>query len=199
MENIKYLGDGLRKIPTPYGMGGSSYKMKKNAQVWSLDVIVGVTIFTIAMVLFYVYTINLSGDTESKSQDLSTDAEFFSSNLLSEGSPLNWNETNVLVPGILTGVEINQTKLDNLFNITNSSYPDGYQRMLSLMGTRFDFYFYLNDPVQVASVYIDGIGKQGVNRTNLQEVENPANVIRIERFTVYQDKPTKLTLLLWDK
>ena len=177
--------------------------MNKKAQVWSLDVIMGIVIFMVAIVIFYVYTINLSEDTESKSQDLDTDAEFFSSNLLSEGSPRNWNITNALIPGVMTGVEINQTKLDNLYNLTYSDYPQGYQRLIIMVGTRFDFYFYLNDKMTInitaSTIEVDGIGKLNVNRTNLQEIENPSNVVKFERFTVYQKKPTKLILLLWDK
>ncbi|MBI2449632.1 hypothetical protein HYV49_05030 [Candidatus Pacearchaeota archaeon] len=176
----------------------------KKAQVWSLDIIVGVTIFIIAIIIFYIYTINLSDEAESSSEDLSIDADFIASNILSEGSPSNWNKTNVLIPGILTGFEINQTKLDELYNLTYSNYPEGYRKVSSLIGNRFDFYFYFNNEMNIllpngSTIIPDGIGKLYVNRTNLVELENPANIAKIERFTAYQKKPTKLTLIIWNK
>lgn len=178
--------------------------MKKQAQVWSLDITVALVIFLSAMIMFYVYTINLSQDTESKSDEMRTDLEFFSSNILSEGSPKGWNTTNVFIPGISSHYEINQTNLNFLYNLTYSGYPASYERVMSLLGTRFNFYFYFNDKMNITlpsgtEIQIDGIGKIGVNRTNITAAENPSNIVKIERFTVYQKKPTKLTLLFWSK
>lgn len=169
---------------------------QKKAQVWSLDVIIGVTLFLSALLLFYVYGVNMSSENQETAKELEEDGKFVSSNLLSEGSPRNWNDTNVQVPGIANKNRINQTKLELLY-ILNSQ---DYNRTRRLLNTRFDFYlFFSSANMTVSGSPVDGIGKPGINRETISSLENPRNIMKTSRYVIYNNEPTVMYLYLWEK
>ncbi len=168
--------------------------MNHKAQVWSLDAIIGVTIFTSAIILFYVYAVNFSDDAQVALTEMQNDGKFVSSNLLSEGSPRNWNLTHVEVPGISNRNRINQTKLDLLYLVNQD-----YNKTKRLLNTRFDYYFFFNQPLTANNTLLDGIGKPGLNRTTIISIENPRNIVKTQRYVIYQNEPAVLTLYLWEK
>ncbi len=169
--------------------------MNTKAQVWSLDVIIGVTLFLSAIILFYVYAINFSDEAQEKAQDLENDGKFVSSNLLSEGSPSDWNLTHVDVPGIANKNRINQTKLDLLYLLNSQDYNTTKR----LLNTRFDFYLFFTQPLTANGTQIDGIGKPGLNRTTVITLEDPKNIIKTLRYVIYQNEPTVMNLYVWEK
>lgn len=168
--------------------------MNTKSQVWTLDVVIGVTLFLAALVLFYVYTINFSDQAKTTAQELENDGKFVSSNLLSEGSPKDWNLTNVKVPGISNNNRINQTKLDLLYQLNQD-----YNKTKRLLNTRFDFYLFFTQSMKANGTQIDGIGKPSLNRTTILTLENPTNIGKTSRYIIYQNEPTIMTLYLWEK
>ncbi|MBI2449633.1 hypothetical protein HYV49_05035 [Candidatus Pacearchaeota archaeon] len=152
----------------------------KKAQVWSLDIIVGVTIFIIAIIIFYIYTINLSDEAESSSDDLNIDADFISSNILSEGSPRNWNKTNVLIPGIVTDNKINETKLVALAQLSK----DNYDKSRQLLGTKYDYFVFLENK--------DGLVYFGKNQCGIGSAKATEQNISIFKVAYYIGKEKQI-------
>ncbi len=82
--------------------------------------------------------------------------------------------------GILTGNQVNQSKLNSF----NSTY---YQKRYALGATR-EFYFTMDD------MEINGVSTLYVgNKTS-----NPDNEIQITRITIYENKPVKFQLRIWE-
>lgn len=170
--------------------------ISKKAQGWGLDVIMAVSIFTIGLVAFYIYSLNSPGEAKEKLETLSYDGKILANTVLSEGSPINWDETNVVKIGILTDNKINETKLQNFYELAK----DNYQETKSKFDISYDYYFYLNDEMDIngdGSLIIDGIGKPEINRDDT--FTNAKNLVKITRYTVYKNKPMAAYFYIWEE
>jgi len=157
----------------------------KKAQVWGMDLIVAVIIFLVGLIVAYVYAINFLNEAQENFDELFYDGNLISSLILSDGTPKNWVPTNVEIPGIISDNKINQTKLDNFYAFSQENYTG----LRKLLGTKYEFYFNFTY-IKISGIgTINGIGKP---------IENPKNLVRIERFTIYENKPTKFTLFMWN-
>lgn len=162
----------------------SIHKSRKG-QVWGLDLMFGVIIILAGIISVYLYAINLFGSSETSLNEMHYDANLVSSQILSEGYPVNWTEADVKIPGILTDNKINQTKLDQFYFFSENDY----EALKSILGTTYDFYFNFSD-LQITGVgAISGIGL---------EIDNPENLIFLERYTIYQNKLTRFDLYIWE-
>ncbi|MBN2112077.1 hypothetical protein JW707_03175 [Candidatus Woesearchaeota archaeon] len=152
---------------------------KKKAQVWYLDFMVGLIIFTIMVVVYYQYSGNFSGEDESDWEEMMVDSNSISSSLMSAGLPSNWTEGNVTLLGITDGkYRINETKL---WQFENMSYADAK----NLFRTRFDFYFFLED----------------ANGTKHHEAGLSPNsskfLVATTRFVIYNSSINRAVIHLW--
>ncbi len=147
----------------------SSIKNKK-AQGWSLDLIIAGLIFLAGVITLYVYAINYTSQSQKNLDEL-----FYEGNLASE---LILSEEDF---GILTDNRVNQTKLDD--------YYLNYSSKKAMSGLTHDFYFIMDD-LTANGNSVDYIGK--MNTTNTE------SLIQITRITIYQEKPTKFQLYVWE-
>jgi len=171
-------------------------EMNKKAQVWSIDLAVGLIIFLVGVLILFFYAMNLRGGSSEILDDLFLTGNSLANNLLSEGSPTNWTETNVVFPGLLSennGNKINQTKLQYLYNLNQD-----YANLKKILKTKYDFYIYFSEQMIIEGGAIDGIGKPGVDRDNIVSIENPKNLVKIERVSVYNNNPIILNIYLWN-
>ena len=164
----------------------STRKIKKikKAQIWGFDLVIAVTIFLIGVVAAYIYAINFVSESQETLDALFYDGNLISSLILSYGTPENWNLNNVEIPGILTNKKINQTKLENFYELDKTNY----QNLKKLLGTKNEFYFNFTG-MEILGQQIEGIGKFPTEQKNL---------VKIERFTIYNEKPVKFALLMWN-
>ena len=154
--------------------------MDKKAQAWGFDVMIASIIFVAGITTFYFYAINQPGEAKGILEELSYEGSIIAENLLSEGFPENWNSDNVIKIGITTDNRINETKLGRFINLTNSSYD----KTKSLFNIKFDYY-----------VTISG---SGLGEIGLPNSTDPDSLIKIDRLTIYQEKPVTLTVNIWD-
>ena len=158
--------------------------MTKNAQGWGFDILIASMLFLLAIILFYFYTLNNSPESEETYQALSYDGDIIADVLLSPGYPENWDSSNVITPGILTGNKINDTKLENFYNLAQTNY----EKSKSLFNTRYNYYVNLSVPI-IINTQIDGIGNKPVE---------PKNLIKTTRFTIYNNTLVSLNVYIWD-
>ena len=151
----------------------------KKAQAWGTDLVIAFTIFSFSIIFFYFYSFNYSSETEDILELLTYEGNFIADSLLSPGYPNPWDESNVLEIGITTNGKINQTKLNTFYEFTQNDY----EKTKRVFGTKYDYYFLMEDPINST---LEGIGKPGINSTNLEAL----NLMKITRFTIYQNKPT---------
>ncbi len=150
----------------------------KRGQTWGFDLVIAVILFTIGVIGIYLYAINFSGGS-SELGYLFQQADSSSSLILSEGTPPNWTTSKVNVPGIITNNRINQTKLLYFSNLINTT--ERYEQSKKLLNLDYDYYFNFSD--------FEGLGRAPENQTDL---------IKIERVTIYKNKPVKFSVYIWE-
>ena len=158
--------------------------MRTRAQMWGMDLMIAIAIFSIGAVAFYFYSVSYTSE-ESIIENLNYDGNIIADSLLSQGYPSNWTESNVIVSGITNEGKINQTKLEQFYNLSTSDY----YRTKNLFNSRYDFWIYLSADVEINSMVIEGIGKKPINYENL---------IKITKVIIYNNKPETLTLQIWN-
>jgi hypothetical protein len=169
--------------------------LTKRGQMWSMDLVIAIIIFFVGIVFLYMYAVNISEKSQETMDSLNYDGNTISNFILSEGYPENWNKTNFSIPGILTNGKINQTKLDSFYTISQENYTG----IRNNFNTYYDFYFYFpNSTMMINGVERDGIGNPNINRNTISTVYNPDNLIRITRFTIYNNKVVKFYLYIWE-
>lgn len=161
-------------------------KKEKKAQVWGLDLIIAVFIFSIGITVFLIYSINYSEEAADTFENLRYDGERIMQTLLLEGSPKDWSESDVARIGILSNNRINETKLERFYNLAQSQYSVSKL----LMNTRYDYYFFLDENMEINGKEVAGIGNANFN--------NSTNIISITRFVIYREKPTTAYLYIWE-
>ena len=157
----------------------------KRGQAWGFDLAVAGVIFVVAVVLFYLYTLNFSSGSDDVAANLNYEARILSDSLLSEGFPLDWNENNVAEIGILSVGKVNNTKVKNFYDLSQNDY----QRTKNLFNVANDYYAYFDEVIEVDGTQINGIG--------LQE-SNPDNLVKISRIVIHDNKIKTLHVKVWN-
>jgi hypothetical protein len=113
-------------------------KKRRKGQVWSMDFIIAVSMFTIAIVLYFKYAGSTFDERQLEIDELSLDARSIAGSLLTPGYPHDWNSTDVIRIGISDdGHAINETKLSRFLNLSSSNYSG----TKGLFGTTYNFHF----------------------------------------------------------
>ncbi len=161
----------------------------KRSQAWGIDLMVAIGIFSVAIVVFFVYSMNQTNEARDTLEDLLYDGKTISNSLLSEGSPKDWNSDNVIKLGILDEGKINNTKLERFYDLSLSDYA----RTKTLFKIRTDYYFFLDEEMIIDGEDVVGIGKPGFDIEDIDE----ENIIKIKRFVIYNDKPVNAYFYVW--
>lgn len=164
--------------------------MKTKAQIWGLDLMVAIIIFVIGIITFYLYSLNYPSQAEDNLNQLFYEGDLVLSNILSEGYPENWNSESVIRLGILSNNQINNTKLEQFYNLASSNY----QKTRTTLNTKYDYYFFLSKNFVINSQQVSGIGKPGIDPENIQA----SNLIKITRAAVYNKEPVTAYLYIWE-
>jgi len=164
--------------------------MNKKAQAWGMDLAVAAAIFSLGIVTFYIYTLNSSTETEEGLDKLVYQAEVVASQLFSEGSPANWNSSNVIRIGILTDSKVDEDKLIELYELVNSDY----KRTQRLFNTEYGYYIEFSHPLEAGEYSISGVGDPAIN--SIEDVSS-TNLIKVTRFTSYKGDLVTVYVYLW--
>ncbi len=161
-------------------------RKNNKGQVWGLDLMMASIIMIVGIIAIYIYAINFSNTSENILEEMFYQGNLVSSLILSEGSPENWTDENMEIPGILSNNKINQTKLNLFYNITNNNSE--YKNIKRILVSSYDFYFNFTN-METHGNPISGIGKIP---------DNPENLVKVERITIYKNKPTKFSIYMWN-
>ncbi|MCK4997646.1 hypothetical protein KAS08_05050 [Candidatus Pacearchaeota archaeon] len=165
----------------------------KHAQIWGLDIMVGLSLFLIGIMIFFTYTLNYSEETSETFDLLFYDGKILANNLMSEGYPQDWNSSTAIILGLTTDNRINETKLTNLYDMIYTE--NNYTKTKGLSNTIYDYYFFFDDNMTIYGNPVEGIGKPGVTKNNI----NSKNLVKITRFTICQNKTLPLYLYIWEE
>jgi hypothetical protein len=167
------------------------YKLHANnhAQAWGLDLIIATVIFISAILIFFLFTLNSSSEEKEIFAQMTETAEIISDNLLLDGSPSNWNDTNVIKIGISSNNKINDTKLEKFYNLTNTTI--GYSKSQSIFVTKFNYFINFSEPIIIQGNTVVGVGRPYWETSS-------ENVIKTSRFTIYKNKPVTMYVNIWN-
>jgi len=158
----------------------------KKSQAWGIDLIIAFTIFSIGIVFFYFYALNNPNEAKENIETLSYEGKVVAASILSEGHPTDWNSDNVIKIGILNNNKINEAKLEMFYNLAETDYAG----TKIIFNTRYDYYFFLDEPMIINAQQVEGIGLPP---------SEPKNLIKITRFTIYQNKSVTVYLYIWEQ
>ena len=164
----------------------TSKKMQdKKAQAWGFDLFAAIIIFLFGILFFYFYTINYSNSGEENFSVLQREGETIADSLLSEGSPQNWNKTNLVRIGLITDGKINDTKLQHFYELAR----DNYALTKSLFRVNDDYYVSFQEPVNINSSSVEFIGQQPASEEN---------IVKISRIVVYNNSIKTMNVHVWN-
>lgn len=155
--------------------------MNKKGQAWVQDAIMSIIIMIIIFSIFLTGYFNISKK-NGNFDTVDSDNRIISEYLMLEGTPIDWNETNVLRIGILNeDYSLNETKLEKFYNITITDYD----RSREFLNTKSDYIvFFTDDNDTLLNLSNDFfIGKNGINNTNIQDMDF-SHIVKTERFLV---------------
>ncbi len=153
-------------------------------QIWSIDLIIAVTIFLTGIIFFYVYTLNYGNDADTTLVEMQYDAEHIADIVRSAGYPKNWSPGEVNIPGIIDEGHINESKLSKLALLTEQDY----QRTKALFATSYNWFINFSEPMIIGNVTYASIG---------QTSTNPTELFRVQRITIYRNKPVIMNIYIW--
>jgi hypothetical protein len=122
------------------------------------------------------------------------DAVYLSDSLLSEGYPLNWTDSGVIMPGIAENNRINMTKLSNFTELD-------YYNAKTLLHVTSDFIFFIRNNTAIMNL------SQCVYGYNIATDENCTpilteitydNLARIDRLIICNSTVMTMTIYSWD-
>ncbi len=166
------------------------------AQAWYTDFTMAMLIFTVALIIYFVYTTNLSKEEASLLNDLTSEAKFVSSSLVSEGYPSNWSSNTVKRIGLTdSNQKIDVGKVLNLANLT-------YNHSKKLLGTVYDYTLFFEGSngtvLNISGFCCKGHEKTCINpdsaciiNTNNADIDN---LVKIDRLLTY-DNATKTSII----
>ena len=158
----------------------------KKAQLWSIDFVIGLVLFSMALYFFYIYGIGSLNTQNEDFQEMFINAEKLSDSLISSGYPIDWTNSSIISIGLTDG----NTRLDPN-KVLEFSKID-YQTSKRLLGTKYDFQILFKDKnnqvLEISEITI--LGK------NIS-TENPENIIPIIRFVFYNSEIIEMEVLIW--
>ena len=117
--------------------------MNIKAQTWIFDYLAAFLMFFFLLVI----SISLLSSIDAKSMydDINREVDLVSNSLMSEGFPVNWNSSSVILPGLLKNNRLDYDKLDEFDSL-------GYSRSKALFHVRGDYLFYFKNSSGIMNV-----------------------------------------------
>jgi hypothetical protein len=160
-------------------------------QASTTDFIVGLVLLIVGVLIGLTFVMNLQEP--SRFVSVKQEALVASDYLLSQGFPIHWTNQTVIRVGLLSGDQLNQTKLKEL-----NVLP--YPRVRSLLTMNTQIYGYFEDNNGVIKIVDCGFGSPDVvvDADCNPQVPVADNVVKITRFVAYNDSIVRLVVITWD-
>jgi len=153
----------------------------KKSQIWYMDLIISIVI-VILFVSIFLYT--LSNRTTKSNDSLIDHASYISEILMSQGSPINWDENNVRRPGIIKeNWRVDVELLEKLYSLDIS-------KMRQVFNSEKNFVIEVFNGTNVMSFSL----KNYTGRRN----PNPNQISSISRYALYENDVIEVRVSVWE-
>jgi len=173
----------------------------KNAQAYMMDFVLAITIFVFCLLIYYKTAPNIQINAIDSYEDAYLDIKTLASAIISDGSPNDWTDANVVRIGIMNANVVSEEKVWKFRNMS----VDNYQGTKGLLGIRSDYVIYFMDK-NSKYLNINGSGLighssvakvAGLDITNVSDID-AENRVKIERILFYNESPIKMVIYTWN-
>jgi len=171
------------------------------AQVFYSDFVVGTLIVVTAILIYYNYIGYITAQNSGSLNDLITDINTISSNMITAGSPENWTSSNVQRVGLTNNKQ--RLSYNNIAEFENIAYNESRK----ILSTRFDYVLYFErwDGTIIPIENKCAIGNPIVvtdNTTTCQRpnitLANPKRSVKDIRLAIYDNEILQMIIYLWE-
>ncbi len=114
----------------------------KIGQAWYMDFVVAVIVFSIMIVIYFIYLPNVNNQELNAMDDIYLDSQFIVESLMTPGLPYNWTAVDVIKIGVVSnGSYLNETLVGRFKNFANADYDSAK----NLLGIRSEFVVFFVD------------------------------------------------------
>lgn len=167
-------------------------RIKRKGQVITIDFMVGLLFFIFMLVISTKLIVDIVPDTDF--EIVYNNNIYASESLISKGFPLDWNTTNVIIPGITNHYRLNETKLTLYDQIS-------YDKSKELLHSNTEYFFIFKNQTDVVNVSkcIHGynISYNENCEPNLTTIQY-SNLVKTERLLIYNSKVIQLVIYNWN-
>jgi hypothetical protein len=160
--------------------------------MWGMDFIIGLFLFILVLLITVKLTLDIYPS--QSHTDTYRDAVHLSDDLLTQGYPLNWTSTDVLVPGIAFNNRINTSKLSEFSQLD-------YYRAKTLMHVSSNFIFFISNSTSIINTTRCIYGYP-VNMTSgctpVLTGLGYNDLSKVERIVLFNSKVVTLTVYAWN-
>jgi len=143
---------------------------------------VAIVIMVSGLVAFYMLVLSADLGGEDQFRELNVNTEIVSNALVSSGSPVNWNENNVVVLGVTDGKR--RIVLSKVQEISGMDY----QATRQVLGVNKDYRIVFEDK--------NG-GAVGLSDLGLAYSPNEENIITVTRLLFYEEEVIRMVVTVW--
>lgn len=165
-------------------------KQIKKAQIFSIDMIIAVTIFLIGLIIFFRYGSQIYY--KNTANNLNTEAEELSNKILSSGNPENWSKFNLSDENELKLIKeigicndgtniVNNSKLKKAIQLSNENYKE----LKFIEKSRYNFI------IEIPSANISFGDK-------LYDYQKANNIITITRIVAINNSIAELKVIMFN-
>ena len=163
----------------------------KKAQVWSVDFVVGISLFSILVVItaYFLLTSNTSDDFKFMHRE----ALYLSNTIMSPGTPGDWNSDTVVVPGLISNGRLDLDKLSGARALD-------YDELKSFYAVRADFAIFFRN--KTSFLEVGGACGVGYNLPTIDCEPNLSAVVYddlivMNRFVPINNSIKNVVLYVW--
>ncbi len=164
----------------------------KKAQLWTTDFILGTTLFII-IVLTAVQIIH-SIEIDREFEETKIEARHIGDVFLTQGNPANWNESTVVIPGLITNGGLDESKLSSFSNINYNQQ----QRLLLLQS---DFLFFFRSEEEIINISQCSYGYEVEHDEdcsfNIEEEAEYENLVVFSRYILHDAEMIEMMIYVW--
>ena len=164
----------------------------KRGQVFTLDFFIGLFAFITLLVIGFTQLFNVLPSSDFK--DLYSDATYLSNVLVDSGYPMDWNATDVILPGIADNHRVNVSKLKEYKSM---SYVNSKLKLH--ITSEYAFFFKnMTDYINISDcTYGYPIGvKAGTCEPDLDSITYK-NLVKTQRLLAYDGNIVTMVIYTW--
>lgn len=172
--------------------------LSNKAQTWKMEFIFAAFVFVIVIAIFFTTINDFSRDNKTL-EYIYFEGQSISEVLISEGSPADWDENNVIRPGILReGRHIDNKKMELLYSLSENNHS--FLRGAFGVNSYFAVYIKDSDDEIIKFGNNKGVVPPAIAELNEEGIDfnmETQHMAKVKRIVLYEGNPAQMVILTW--